>query len=141
MPRPLWGKSLAETNPEAWAIIRGEVLASEKKCHICGSTEELEARELYEYDDTDCVQSLRGIHALCLKCNMVQHYGFAEIESGQKLLEERKLTLDDLKAHFMEVNHATLTEWEMHDSIASVIWDIRNRKAWTQDLISTRGIR
>ena len=59
-----------------WDRIRKQVYEDyNHKCGICGRDGRLEAHEIWEYDDTDFVQRLAGLIALCPLCHLVKHLG------------------------------------------------------------------
>ncbi len=100
------------------------------RCAVCGVTGvQLYCHELWEYDDENHVQSLKGFTAICPLCHHVKHIGLAGI-----LASEGKLDLNAVVEHFMYVNDCSRVDFEQHRHVAFSVWESRSRHPWTVDL-------
>ena len=70
VPAASWSLNLHKILPKnKWRKIREEIISkSGGLCIICGGAPPLECHEVWDYDDTDHVQTLTGFLALCKKC-------------------------------------------------------------------------
>jgi hypothetical protein len=85
--------------------------------------------ECWEYDDTNHVQRLKDLVALCKMCHHVKHLGHAGI-----LAAEGQLDMEAVVAHFMQVNDCDRATFEGHAASAFDQWSERSRYAdWTAD--------
>jgi hypothetical protein len=129
VPEPLWCKSLRYSVPSVdWNRIRKDTYkASGYRCQICGViARRMNCHEIWEYDDVQCVQRLKGIEAICTWCHLVKHFGFTEMRDDEELREK-------VIKHFMEVNSCTYYWFVIARAIAVEVWEARNEFAWTQD--------
>jgi hypothetical protein len=112
-----WDKIRKQVYAEAWHV-----------CQICGGVgpnHPVEAHEIWKYDDKKLIQKLEGMIALCPKCHMVKHMGFANI-SGKRTIAEN---------HFIEVNGLKRIKAQELINEAFELWAKRSKKKWTLDLI------
>ena len=94
---------------DAWNSIRdGIIRENGRKCQICGETDgTMNLHEIWEYDDVNYVQKLKGFLLLCRMCHHVKHIGLAGI-----LADEGKLDYNKVIEHFCKVNECTKNEFE-----------------------------
>ncbi len=128
---PLWGMGPRPVmGQENWDIVRKQAYRdSGYACGICITSGELEAHEVWEYDDINHIQKLVGIIALCPLCHMVKHFGLSEIRA-----EKGELDLQKVTQHFLRVNRCSATRMFWH------VWTVRETffrrskfKDWTVD--------
>ena len=97
-----------------WKEISNKVRAASKgKCHCCGKLfdlREMNAHEVWEFDEVRGIQRLADIIAVCDKCHQTIHYHY--LFSGQRITARER---DEFicKAHYMEVNHCSLYSVEL----------------------------
>ena len=104
VPDSCWYSNLRSIlSPAQWDVVRREAYSrAGGKCMICGApTKRLEAHEKWEYNETNCVQKLADVVAICKSCHEVIHIGRTQLTGG----EERAC------AHFMKVNGVSYAEY------------------------------
>lgn len=128
VPSPLWGINLrALLTKDQWNLIRRDAYMRHGwRCSVCGGKGDkwpVEADEAWDYDDVRCVQTLRGVIALCPRCHQIRHWGSTELK-GQT---------DAAYAHLLRVNR--WSEREADDAIEAAfdLWETRSLKTWTSD--------
>jgi hypothetical protein len=102
VPKTSWYSNLRnKVSKQNWNEVRKETYAAfDYKCGICGSSEgQLECHEIWEYDDTRHVQTLKGFIALCKMCHHVKHIGLAGIKA-----KRGELDFDAVIEHFIKIN-------------------------------------
>ena len=132
VPQTSWYDNMRKVIPKTqWDKLRKRVYAEySHKCGICGATEgRLNCHEIWEYDDTNHEQKLKGFIALCDLCHHVKHIGLAGI-----LSQEGKLDLEKVVEHFMKVNGCDSRTLEEHRQKAFEQWRERSRHSWRVDL-------
>jgi len=93
------------------------------KCEICGKgNTRMEAHEIWDYDDEENIQSLKGIICLCEQCHKVKHFG-----RTQTLGKEEK---DKAIQHMMKVNGWTFGRTFKHIGESVVQWNKRECFEW-----------
>lgn len=95
-------------------IRRRELLRANYKCEICGSEENLQVHEIWEYDLKNRTQRLIGYRVLCQRCHRVHHSSYLV----------KKDEIDDLVAYIWRVNNA------LGEQIGRVIISSRLYKAY-----------
>lgn len=133
VPKTTWYNNLRKVLPKSeWDRIRKEVYAkSDYKCKICGDSGKLNCDEMWEFDDNNNIQKLKGLQAVCDNCHNIKHIGFVNVQISSGIWPESKL--DDLANHFMKVNNVTRREFNQHVNEAFKIWRERSNKKWTID--------
>jgi len=132
-----WGEERLRVEPalterfrEVWRLIRErELRRAEWRCEICGARGRLEVHELWDYDEEECVQRLKGYVVLCSPCHEVHHLG-------------RSLATGRLEAaidHMVRVNRAkgfNVSPHEVNKFIEEAFkeWRLRSQKAWRIDV-------
>ena len=111
-----------------WDIVR--FMAYEEagnKCKICkqlgkeqGFRHNLEAHEIWEYDDVNNIQSLIGLIALCPKCHLTKHIGRANAMGKQASIFE----------HIEKVNKWSHLEVLNHLVESFELYKIRSSHEW-----------
>ena len=103
VPDGCWKSNLRNILSKAqWDFLKRDArLRANGKCAICGAKEkQLEAHEVWEYDEINGVQKLKDIIAICKDCHSVIHIGRTQIK-GDSIRAEN---------HFMAVNNCTYVE-------------------------------
>lgn len=119
-----WDKIKQQVSTRAWDT-----------CRICGGVgpkHPVECHEIWAYDDTNQIQKLLGMLALCPDCHRVKHFGLAQVRGK----EEAALQ------HLMKVNGLPRKEAEQYVQAAFARWAERSTKKWTLDIsyLSEHGI-
>ena len=131
VPATSWGDNLrSHFKTREWDLLRKACYEQAgHKCEICGGKgrrHTLECHEIWNYDDDQCVQTLKGLIALCPSCHEVKHIGRAmAVGFGDRAL-----------AHLVKVNGITQAEAVAHVGDAFALWKARTQKAWTLDITS-----
>lgn len=122
-----------------WDIIRKQCYKDANyKCEICGSDGKnqifetrgsidgsLNCHEIWEYDDVNHIQKLRGFIALCNDCHMIKHIGFAQIQESKGLLD-----MNALIKHFLKINNVEISDYEKHYTQSWKIQEERSKHVW-----------
>jgi hypothetical protein len=131
VPATSWGDNLrSHFKTREWDRLRKACYEQAgHKCEICGGKgrrHPTECHEIWNYDDEQCVQTLKGLIALCPSCHEVKHIGRAmAVGFGDRAL-----------AHLVKVNGITQAEAVAHVGDAFALWKTRTQKAWTLDITS-----
>lgn len=131
VPKSSWYDNLRKhTSKENWDRIRKDAYAKYGyRCGICGADAELNCHEIWEYDNENQIQKLKGFIALCDMCHHVKHIGLAGI-----LASEGKLDYEKVIEHFMRVNNCDRATFEEHCERAFDEWRRRSKHQWQVDL-------
>ncbi len=135
VPKTSWYSNLrSELTKGEWEIIKKKTREkSGSKCEICGGVGPkwpVECHEIWEYDDKDCIQSLKAVQALCPNCHQCKHFGLAEMKGHyNKALK-----------HLAKVNNITLEEAGDYVEASFAIWEERSRKKWNLDIDLVEGL-
>lgn len=133
VPRTTWYNNLRKVLPKhEWDKIRKGIYAKfNYSCAICGDGGRMNCDEIWEFDDKNCIQKLRGLQAVCENCHHVKHIGFVQIQISKNIWPDSML--DDLKKHFIKVNSTTVDVFNNHVKEAFKIWRERSKKEWKID--------
>lgn len=124
--------ALIERNKkEIWDIIRRKSYANaDYICSICGKkNNRLECHEIWDYNDRNNIQTLKGFHALCRMCHLCKHMGMANI-----LHQRGRLDINRVLIHFAGINNISLEQANIEVEKAFNLWCERSKKPWKQDL-------
>lgn len=132
VPKSTWGENLRSFLPASeWDALRRATYAKAGgRCQVCGQGDTvLHCHEVWEYDDTAHVQTLKALVALCGACHEVKHIGLATIRG------RRQQALEYLAA----VNALTLEQARAYVRAAFRQWRERNRHEWELVLETEKG--
>jgi len=132
VPSSSWGQNLRDLlTQEQWDVLRRKTYKHYGyRCGICHvSNTTLYCHEIWSYDDTNHVQTLTGLIALCKMCHQCKHMGYAGI-----LASRGELDLEQVRAHFLRVNSCSPEAFEMHREYAFQLHEERSRHEWTVDI-------
>ena len=131
VPSTSWYANMRKVLSQSdWDILRKRVYADyDRKCGLCGATGRLNCHELWEYDDRNYVQTLKGFIALCDLCHHVKHIGLAKI-----LADRGELDMDNVVNHFLQVNGCEYPDYINHERSAWSQWEKRSKYDWRVDL-------
>jgi len=104
-------------------------------CEICGGKGDkwpVECHEIWRYDDTNKVQKLTGLIALCPACHQVKHIGLATVSGNIKQAHNHLATVNDLSNK----------QAQIYISDSFDVWRERSKYDWQIDLswLETVGI-
>lgn len=130
VPRTSWFKNLRRSLKRSqWENIRTLTLEQAGNvCAICNWSGPLNCHEIWEYNDETHVQTLKGFVAICGRCNLCKHLGFAGI-----LAKRGKLDMETIILHFCEVNGCQREDYEAAKAEAGKLWRERSKHKWTID--------
>ena len=134
VPTNTWGKNLRAVLPAAgwdrlrrWAYERAG-----HRCEICGATgkdqgrkHDVEAHEVWEYDDVTQTQTLVGVQALCPRTHMVKHYGRSMKVGAAHVVRQ----------HLAEVNGWSATTIAIYEDYIFDVHAHRSRFRWTVNML------
>jgi len=138
VPKPSWGKKVSTILGEKeWRNIRKrELNRARNRCEICGyegESRELICHEVWEYDDANHVQKLRGYKVVCRGCSLIYHLGYAAsnelaneaIEHFSKLTglgfqEARELLNSKYRELIQMYKERSKHDWKIDVSLESV---------------------
>lgn len=120
VPKTIWGKSLAHFLPN-WNEVRTKVCSC-GCCAICDTnTKQLQAHEVWKYNDDDHTVDLKDIIPVCENCHLALHYGKARVDGKEK----------QALAWYRKVNGLS-NEIARHEiKMAFDWWSIRSACSWT----------
>lgn len=120
-----------------WNILRHYIYdRNNNKCECCNVEKTienpLEAHERWDYDNINNIQKLIRIIALCRKCHLSTHMGYARVTGKY----------EEAKNHLMKVRNFTEEEYEKHYEETGNLWIMRSKKDYKLDisLITNNGI-
>jgi len=130
VPETAWYLNLRKQIPKKeWDKIRFKAYKDYNNCcGVCGAKGKLNCHEIWEYDDVNHIQKLKGFIALCPDCHMIKHIGFAEIQASKGLLD-----MDRLINHFLKINGVAKNVFEEYRDNAFNVWRKRSTHKWTTD--------
>lgn len=125
IPKSCWFSNLrAILSQQEWDLIRKPCYrAAGYKCEICGEVGPkwpVECHEIWEFDDEEGVQWLKGIQALCPDCHSVKHIGLAEIRGN----------LARATAHLMKMNKWDTATADIYIRSVFKVWESRSSRGW-----------
>lgn len=120
LPKGAWNNDLSKTLPKKdWDTLR-EICykKANHRCQICGEqTDDLDAHEVWEFNEEDKTQTLKDIIAICSSCHGVIHFkNSVRLGYGQQA-----------KAHFLKVNKCSEMDFAGHLHQALIDYDNRNK--------------
>ena len=117
IPRSMWNVNLRSELPKKWGEIRKNVYAkADYKCEICGDQGKrhpVEAHEIWIYDDDRKIMALDKIVALCPKCHLCHHLGFAEVKGKLEIVLKHLQKINGFKDYKQVVRYldAVTDKW------------------------------
>jgi len=129
VPSTCWFSNVRENvSRKTWDFLRKSTYKkANHKCEICGGRGDkwpVECHEIWDYDDTNQIQKLSNLTALCPDCHRVKHIGLAEIQGLGEQAE----------AHLAKINNWNT---EQKDDYLETVWDIWGKRSshhWNLDL-------
>ena len=127
VPSTAWFSNLRSIlSSNDWDILRKETYKAAKyKCEICGGKGKkhpVECHERWSYNDKNHIQTLDGLIALCPKCHMVKHIGFAYLNGNGEKAKEQLKKINKLQEY--EANHYISKAFDIHNKRSQYEWTI-----------------
>lgn len=137
VPETSWYNNLRKViSQKDWDVLRKQVYHKYNyHCGICNATGMMNCHELWEYDDVNHIQYLKGFIALCTLCHHCKHVGLARI-----LADQGKLNYNDVITHFCTVNHCNPFQMDRYVQDAFILWESRSNYLWKIDLGEHRNL-
>lgn len=128
VPETCWYANLrSELKRSDWDKLRKKTFeAAGNVCEICGGVGRkfpVECHEIWEYDDSNKVQTLKGTVALCPSCHEVKHIGLAGIRG----FHNRAVR------HLAKINGWTIHEASDYVNAQKRVWRERSNHSWKCD--------
>lgn len=120
MPMGAWNNDFSKTlSKKDWDVLRKFCYKrADGICQICGyKTYELDAHEVWEFNNHKHTQTLKAIIGICKKCHGVIHF-----KNSDRLGYSEKA-----KEHFMKVNNASELEFANHLTQAVFDYEEKNK--------------
>lgn len=129
VPQSCWFSNVRDhISSDEWNIVKKDSYKkSNYKCEICGGKGEkhpVECHEIWEYDDKNKVQILKGLISLCPSCHQVKHIGYAQ-KTGN---------LDKAIEHFKKINKTSGKDSLNYIKNVFIIWNERSKYQWKLDI-------
>jgi len=129
VPRTAWYSNVrSNVSTKEWDRLRRKCYElANRRCEICkgvGTKHPVECHETWQYDDTNHIQKLIGLIALCPNCHKVKHPGLAQMKGETKLVEQQ----------LMKVNGITYSEAITVINEAFKQWERRSMYDWKLDI-------
>lgn len=126
VPQTVWFKNLrSELSQEEWDKLRKATYKKTGyKCDVCDKKEELHAHEIWDYNDSKKVQTLKGLIALCPDCHSCKHIGLAQVNGNY----------DHARSHLAKVNGWSIDDAEEYIQAQFEIWSMISEFEWKLDL-------
>ena len=131
VPETVWFSNLRTAMRRSdWDKIRFKAYADyNHSCGICHChPNRLECHEIWEYDDANHIQYLKGFIALCVMCHNVKHIGLSKIKA-----DEGRLDYEEVVQHFINVNNCSEYDFMLYRDSAFRQWEKRSKFKWEQD--------
>ena len=138
VPQTLWHNNLRYLlKAKKWQEIRQHELKRVKdadyrfRCEVCSRAKDsLDCHEIWDYNESDRIQTLEGLTMLCKQCHLIKHIGFST-----HLAMEGQCNFPGLIRHFCQVNNKTPAEFYEHYLEEYARWEERSKyNDWKQDL-------
>jgi hypothetical protein len=133
VPKTSWYSNVrSKVSKTEWDIIRKKSYKNAGyKCEICGDIGQnqgvsypVECHEIWEYNDVNKKQILKGLISLCPYCHKTKHIGLAQINNE----------IDIVINQLIKVNNMTSSQAEEYIENAFDIWRKRNKNNYTLDI-------
>ena len=103
VPKTIWYSNLrSELSKAEWDRLRKIAYRkADYHCEICGGQGPkwpVECHEIWEYDDQNSVQTLKGLTAICPDCHRVKHIGRAQIMGEYDLALKHLMKVNELSS-------------------------------------------
>jgi len=129
VPSPVWYVNLrSELTKAEWDHVRKWCYKrANYTCEVCGGKGPkwpVECHEIWEFNDEEKTQTLKGVIALCPDCHQVKHIGLAG-KRGEGVKAQN---------HLAKVNGWTTKQTRKYIKEAFEIWEERSEHDWKVDI-------
>ena len=126
-----------------WNEISQDVIRkADNACEICGSEKKVVCHEVWQYDDKQHIQKLKGFKAICRMCYAVKHFGMSQV-----IAMKGYLNLNEVIKHFCKVNGVSWDDFNKHKEKEFAKHRERSSHKWKTDfgkwskLIASKDVR
>lgn len=129
VPKTCWFSNVeSNVTPSQWNKLK-KISSQEAnhRCKICGGKGPkwpVECHEIWEYDDSRLVQTLKGLISLCPSCHSAKHMGFAQL-CGREV---------EITCHLAIVNKWSYEFACEYISEQFKVWENRSKYTWLLDI-------
>jgi hypothetical protein len=127
VPKTAWFSNVRSmVSKKDWDTIRKKIYEqANNKCQICGcmgTRHPVECHEIWEYDDKEHIQKLKGMIALCPACHEVKHIGLANVRGRGEIAQahlakinkwKSKQTSDYIDEQFSKWKERSTFKWKI----------------------------
>ncbi len=129
VPASCWCSNVRDhVTREQWDQLRRETYRhAQYRCEVChgeGPEWPVECHEVWHYYDTNRVQTLVRLMALCPACHRTKHIGLAEVNGD----------LAEARSHLAQINGWTEGETEAYLAHVWQVWEARSAHDWRLDV-------
>lgn len=129
VPETCWFSNVRDhVDADQWKTVKKTTFKNASyMCEVCGGVGDehpVECHEIWDYDDTQKVQTLKGTIALCPSCHEVKHIGFANTRGRGAIAE----------AWLKQINQWSEQQTDAYIHQAFEVWKERSKKKWTLNL-------
>ena len=129
VPSTCWFTNLrSELSTSQWDKLRKATYRKANyRCEICGGKGDkhpVECHEIWDYDDENHIQALKGLIALCPACHQVKHIGLAKLRGKG----------EEAANHLKKVNGWNERQTQQYILEAFQTWNQRSQYQWQLDL-------
>jgi hypothetical protein len=130
IPKSSWDANIRKHMAEAdWKKIQEQVLKKvDNTCEICGSKIKVGCHEVWQYDDKQGIQKLKGFKAVCRMCRYIERFDMSQV-----LAIKGYLNLNEIIKHFCKVNNVSWDEFNKHKEKSFAKLKERSSKKWKTD--------
>ena len=144
IPKSCWKTSIRKSMQESEGneISQDVIRKADNACEICGSEKKVVCHEVWQYDDKQHIQKLKGFKAICRMCYAVEHFGMSQV-----LAMKGYLNLNEVIKHFCKVNGVSWDDFNKHKEKEFAKHRERSSHKWKTDfgkwskLITSKDVR
>jgi hypothetical protein len=129
VPKPCWFSNVrSNVNSAEWTKLK-KITAhkAQYRCELCegkGDKWPVECHEIWDYNDEQLTQTLKGLIALCPSCHRAKHIGFTEL-CGRKI---------EITCHLAIINSWSYKHACEYIETQFKIWRQRSEYQWLLDI-------
>ncbi len=129
VPETCWCSNLRTVlDKKDWDTLRKNTYKlANYRCEICGkkgTNRAIDCHEIWEYDDEQKIQRLKGLVALCPSCHEVKHIGYANTQNRGLIAIK----------HLAQINQWNIEKAHEYVKQCFEIWAWRSKFDWSLDL-------
>lgn len=125
VPSSCWFSNVRNhISQEEWSVVKKYTfMKAGYRCEVCGGVGEehpVECHEVWNYDDTNLIQTLEGTVALCPDCHRVKHMGLAQVHGVGEKAEQ----------WLSQINGWSEVQTSVYVDDAFDLWEARSQFDW-----------